>query len=739
MPAKSSVDIELSKEKLQTVKAVNTIKAQDISPVKIELSKEKLYTENVAASKDEGSGKSDKKTTTQFIKSLNSKLDDLKTRRISNEKVKIEMLAETKKQLDSILKQRNETLNEKIKNHLAEVLLIILLKTQENNKKKDTPRTVDDLVKTLAEFSIHNAEHIKRKLIRNMTNKIRMLEESGVYNSTELKEQLKMHAMEEINKLLEDYSETLMPAVKERIIKNLVDEIYEIYEKEKNAKAEEHDFSLDDLPSSSESLNDLDNKQEKSVNRQVAAWFRSSQYKPSNAHEKRIIERLTKNLKRIKKRDLSSRELRTQIAREIRYFSEDVAEVTGERVDVRQKDKLIQKLLTDSNIDIPTEIGADSSFPIPISNKDHKLLSCKLSINSNRKLKVQNHVTKNLSIDDIEDTSWYTRRQKSKGKDTDSTEISEYDYNGRRISHRKIEPKYVITGNKIKSIAKQKKYCGPTATTEKIKRTMSKTNRELPTKKSSSALKGNRQDYINKALDELECESIISEEEIAKLFDECLHYEMLKQVKGEDKEKEVWDDIFISSPSEDVIVQYEPEPSETDYKQKKLSQQIAKKKNASVHADNKIKDAKKYTSVSTTATSDIERFSKNMEDRGIRKNSHEFKESPGDRSQRISTICNKKYNKAYLNKPPEILNTQPGRRSGERSRNQSPAEDIPISPVGREIKNRSNFFVDRQLCNNSKGNYLLYYILTPLRQTETIHRHFFTTLINFSCFTYVHQ
>lgn len=657
------------------------------------------FGEDITSRKDESSGKSDKKATAQFLKSLKSKLDEFKTRRMSNEKMKIAMLVETKKRLDSILKQRNETLDDKIKNHLAEVLLITLLKSQEIQTKKDTPKTLDDLAKILAEYSIHSAEHIKRKIIRRMQNTIRASEKGYVYKSMKFKDRLMMQAADEINKLLEDYAETLTPAVKERIIKNLVNEVYEIYEKEKNARAEEFNVSTDDLHSSSESLNDLDKKQEKSVNRQVAAWFGSAPYKSSNALEKRIIGRLTQNLKTIKNRDLSSREVRKQIARESRYFSDDIAEVTGERVDVKQKDKLIQKLLTDSNIDIPKEINADSSFLFPVNSKDRKQLSGKLTFNSNRNLKFQNHVKKKLSINDTEDSSWYKRRQKSKSKDTDSTEISEYDYNGRRISRRKVEPKYVVTGNKIKSNTKQKKYFGPSSTTEKLKQTTSKTIRELSTKKCTSAQKENRQDINKKNFDELECESIISEEEIAKLFDE--DYVAFKQVKRESKENEVGDDVLISSPSEDEILQYETVPSETDYESKKVSQQIAKKKNACVHADNKITEAKKYASISTIETSDIEK----LKNRGIRKNSLACKESPDDRPQRISTICNKIYNRRYKNRSPETLNPQSNRRIIERSSNQSPVEPISKSPERHRFEDRSNVIVDRQLCNKSKGNY----------------------------------
>lgn len=638
------------------------------------------------SSKDDRSDRSDEKSTADFLKSLRRKHDELKARKVTDEKIKMALLAETRKKLDSILKHRDETLDVKVKNHLAEVLLITLLKSEHKQKKNATPKTLDDLVKMLAEYSIHSAEHIKRKVIRNMNNNIRALEENNKYKGTELKDQLKIHAMHEINNLLEYYLETLTPAVKEKIIINLVDEICDSYKKkEKKERAEELDYLVDDLHGSLESLNI--NKQERSVNGQVAAWFKSVQYKPSAAREKRIVERLSQNLKRIKNKDLDPGQLRIQIARELRYFSEEVAEVTGERVNLTQKDKLIQKLLTDSNIDIPKEMNAGSSS-IPVSSKDQKSFSRKLSIHSNCNSKSPNHNKKKLSIDDNEETPRYIRRQKSKSKDTDSTEISEYDYNGRRIRRLKVEPKYVVTGNKTKS-DRQKKRFGPKISTEKIKQTT------LKTKKCTSASKGNGQDPVNKTLDEIECESIISEEEIAKLFDDYIHYEILKQVKRASKQKEVWDDVYISSPSEEEFLQYNSGPSETDHKSKQVPQQNVNKKNVNVSIDNKLKEAKKYTTFSTTETSDIEELRENEDRVGIRKLSLTSKEIPNDRSQQISTICNKKHNRAYTRRSPDILEPQailsdelPDRRIFKRSSIRSPIEDMSGSPEGHEFEGR---------------------------------------------------
>lgn len=613
--------------------------------------------EDLSISKDDSSERSDNKSTVHFLESLKIKLDELKTRKISNEKIKMAMFAETKEQLDNVLEQRGESLDEKVKNHLAEVLLITLLKSQDTQKTKETPKTLSDLAQFVTEYSIHSPDHIKTKIIRRMKNNIRALEENDIHKGTELKDQLKIHATHEINKLLEDYSETLTSAAKETIILNLVDEVCEIYEKEKENRADVHD----DFQGGTESFDNNVNRRKKSVNKQVAAWFRSNQYSPSNTSRHSIIERLSQNLKRIGKRDLSPEELRSQIARELRYFMKDVGEVTRGRVDARQKDKLIQKLLTDSNIGIPKKMGDDSLFPIPVCSKDQKPLSHKLSIQGYRNLKYSNHDEKKLSINAIEDT------YKSRNKDTDPTEISEYDYNGRRIRGRKVEPKYVITSNKIISNAKQKKNLESSISIGKVKQTISKIDKEVPTKKRKLAQKGSKQGAINITLDESDYGSMISEEELSKLYDDCIHYKIFKKGKTESKEREIWDEVFISSRCQDDVLQYEPELSESDYDNKKRSQQNAKEKKIRLCSDNKVK---KYNQI-----------------------------------QRIATKCDKKCSRANKNKSSENLQTQAFlidklrlRQIIRKSSTQSPAEDISRSPKTRGFEAKSD---------KTKGNYFV--------------------------------
>lgn len=620
--------------------------------------------EDRSSSKDDSSDRSDNKSTVYFLKSLKSKLDELKPRKISEEKIKMIMFGEIKELLGNVLEQRAESSDKKVKNHFAEMLLITLLKSQDTQKTKETPKTLGDLANFLAEYSIHSPDHIRGKIIRSMKNNIRALEENDIHKGTELKDQLKIHATHEINKLLEDYSETLTSAAKETLIFNLVDEVCDIYENEKENRADEHD----DLQGGTENFDNYANRRQKSVNRQVASWFRSTQYSPSNTSRQSIIERLSQNLKRIEKRDLSPKELRLQIAREVRCFLKDVAEVTRGRVDAKQKDKLNQKLMTDSNIGIPKKLGDDSSYPIPVCSKDQKPLFHKLSIQGYRNLKHSNHDKKKLSINAIEDT------YKSKNKDTDSTKISEYDYNSRRIWVRKVEPKYVITGNKTISNTKQKKYIESSISTRKIKQTISKIDREVPTKKRKLAQKGSKQDAINITLDELDYESKISEEELVKLFDDCIHYKIVKKGKIESKEREIWDDVFISSQSEGEVLQYEPKLSASDYENKKRSQQNAKEKKKRLCPDNKMK---KY-----------------------------------NQTQQIATKCDKKYSRANENKSSENLQIQaflidklPRRRIIRKSSKLSPAEDISRSPKTRGFEARSNEKL--KLCKSKGNNFVL--------------------------------
>lgn len=639
-----------------------------------------------------------------MAKSLKSKLDELRNRRISNENTKIIMLAETREELDKILEQRREFLDENVKNHLAEVLLIRLLKSQRKQKNNETPNTLGDLVKILGEYSIHSSDYIKRKIIGSLKHNIISLEKSKAYKSTECKDQLKVHAMHEINKLLEDHFETLPFAAKERIVLNLVDEVCKKYEKEKQERAEQLNFEVDDTQSSSESFDDSDNKRKQSINKQVTAWFRSTQYKPGNTTAQIIFTKLFQNSKRIKKRNLSSGESRTHIVRKLRFFSEDVAEVTGERVDIKQKDKLIQRLLTGSNINIRKEMDDD---PILISSsKDQKPLSPKLSVHSNCNLKCSDRDKNKLSIDDIEGTSRCSKPKKNQNKDTDSIEISEYDYNGRRIRCRKVEPKYIVTGNKIKSNTKQKHF-EPLISTENIAKATPKMNGEVHTNKSTpSAQKRGKQDVINRTLNEFECESIISEEEIAKLFDDIIHYEIFKK---ESKEKGVWYDVFILSPSEDEILQYELEPSETHRAIEKKSQENAEEKEKCLYAYNEEKAANKCT-VFCNETSDIEEPMEKVDDQvGVSKINFTPKKTPYKRKQWIPAICDKKYSRTNVNKLPEFLKRQVfiseellGRQVTRNSSEQCPAENTSMSPKGRRFEDRSK--EKSQLRYKTKGN-----------------------------------